>query len=52
MDLRPLNVHFTVPRVKFESLELLPALSLVGDKAIGNDLQSGYYALGIDPLFQ
>lgn len=51
VDLRPLNVHFDVPRVKFESLSLLPALSLAGDKAIGVDLQSGYYALGIDPLY-
>ena len=52
VDLRPLNKNFTVPKVKYESLSLLPALALGGDKAIGVDLQSGYFALGINPRYQ
>ena len=52
MDLQPLNIRFTVPCIKFESLALLSFLSLAGNKVIGVDLQPGHYALGIDPLHQ
>lgn len=51
VDLRPINDCLAVPRCKFETLQQLPFLARSGDGGISVDMQSGYYALGIDPLF-
>ena len=47
VDLRPLNISFAIPSVKFETLSMLPYLAKPYDKSLAIDMQSGYYALGI-----
>ena len=51
VDLRPLNQYLNVPKVKFETLLLLPLLSKPGDAGVTVDMEQGYYALGIAPEF-
>lgn len=51
VDLRPLNVYFGVPHVRFESLSHLPDLHARGEKSLSFDLADGYYALGIAPAY-
>ena len=52
VDLRPLNQFLTVPKVKFETLSLLPLLSKLGNAGITVDMEQGYYALGMLPEYQ
>ena len=52
VDLRPLNQFLTIPKVKFETLSLLPLLSKPGDVGVTVDMEQGYYALGIAPELQ
>jgi hypothetical protein len=52
VDLRPVNSHITIPKCKYETISQLPYLAKPYDAAVTVDMQSGYYALGIDPIYE
>ena len=52
VEIWPLNQFLTVPKVKFETLSLLPLLSKPGDAGVTVDMEQNYYTLGVAPEFQ
>ncbi len=49
MDLREVNKHCQIRKMKMETLRSLRLIAKPGDHCVSFDLKDGFYSLAIDP---